>query len=108
MTRSTADGPLEPTNEPYAIAKIAGIKLCQAYRAVRCELHLGDADQPIRPNDNFDSDSSHVLPALIRKFHDAKVEGRREVTTWGRARLSANSSRRRPRRRVPVPDGSLR
>lgn len=77
-------GPLEPTNEPYAIAKIAGIKLCQAYRT-----QYGDdfiAAMPTNlygPNDNFDVTSSHVLPALIRKFHDAKREGRDVVEIWG-------------------------
>ncbi|WP_297298531.1 GDP-L-fucose synthase [uncultured Methylovirgula sp.] len=77
-------GPLEPTNEWYAIAKIAGIKLCQAYRrqygrhyisVMPCNLY--------GPNDNFDLASSHVLPALIRKFHEAKIAGRSEVVVWG-------------------------
>ena len=77
-------GPLEPTNEWYAIAKIAGIKLCQAYRrqygrhyisVMPCNLY--------GPNDNFDLATSHVLPALIRKFHEAKVSGREEVVIWG-------------------------
>jgi GDP-L-fucose synthase len=77
-------GPLEPTNEWYAIAKIAGIKLCQAYRkqygrhyisVMPCNLY--------GPGDNFDPLTSHVLPALIRKFHEAKVEGRPEVVIWG-------------------------
>ena len=81
---SLLTGPLEPTNEWYAIAKIAGIKLCQAYRkqygrhyisVMPCNLY--------GPNDNFDLTTSHVLPALIRKFHEAKVEGRKEVVVWG-------------------------
>jgi GDP-L-fucose synthase len=77
-------GLLEPTNEPYAVAKIAGIKLCQAYRKqYGCDFISAMPTNLYGPNDNFDLTSSHVLPALIRKFHDAKVEGRREVPIWG-------------------------
>ena len=77
-------GHLEPTNEPYAIAKIAGIKLCQAYRKqYGCDFISAMPTNLYGPNDNFDLASSHVLPALIRKFHDAKAEGRDEVTVWG-------------------------
>jgi GDP-L-fucose synthase len=77
-------GLLEPTNEPYAIAKIAGIKLCQAYRTqYGCDFISAMPTNLYGPHDNFDLASSHVLPALIRKFHDAKVEGRREVPIWG-------------------------
>ena len=77
-------GPLEPTNEPYAVAKIAGIKLCQAYRRqYGCDFVSAMPTNLYGPNDNFDLTSSHVLPALIRKFHDAKSEGRREVVIWG-------------------------
>ena len=77
-------GYLEPTNEPYAIAKIAGIKLCQAYRKqYGCDFISAMPTNLYGPNDNFDLASSHVLPALIRKFHDAKAEGRREVPIWG-------------------------
>jgi GDP-L-fucose synthase len=77
-------GLLEPTNEPYAIAKIAGIKLCQAYRRqYGCDFVSAMPTNLYGPNDNFDLTSSHVLPALIRKFHDAKREGRREVVVWG-------------------------
>jgi GDP-L-fucose synthase len=77
-------GPLEPTNEPYAIAKIAGIKLCQAYRKqYGCDFISAMPTNLYGPNDNFDLASSHVLPALIRKFHDARGEGRREVVVWG-------------------------
>lgn len=77
-------GPLEKTNESYAIAKIAGIKLCQAYR----KQHGFNAISlmPINlygPNDNFNLTSSHVFPALIAKFHDAKVKGASEVVVWG-------------------------
>ena len=77
-------GPLEPTNEWYAIAKIAGIKLCQAYRAQHGRDFISAMPTNLYgPNDNFDLTSSHVLPALIRKFHDAKLEGRTEVEIWG-------------------------
>ncbi|MGE0000146.1 MAG: GDP-L-fucose synthase family protein [Ilumatobacteraceae bacterium] len=77
-------GPLEPTNEWYAIAKIAGIKLCQAYRQQYGRDFISAMPTNLYgPNDNFDLTSSHVLPALIRKFHDAKVDGRREVEIWG-------------------------
>jgi GDP-L-fucose synthase len=77
-------GYLEPTNEPYAVAKIAGIKLCQAYRRqYGCDFISAMPTNLYGPGDNFDLTSSHVLPALIRKFHDAKVEGRDEVVIWG-------------------------
>lgn len=77
-------GPLEPTNEWYAVAKIAGIKMCQAYR----RQYGFDAISLMPtnlygPGDNFDLENSHVLPALIRKFHDAKVSGKQEVVIWG-------------------------
>jgi GDP-L-fucose synthase len=75
---------LEPTNEPYAIAKIAGIKLCQAYRRqYDCNFIAAMPTNLYGPHDNFDLTSSHVLPALIRKFHDARLNGVREVTVWG-------------------------
>lgn len=77
-------GPLEPTNEWYAIAKIAGIKLCQAYRRQYGSDFISAMPTNLYgPNDNFDLSSSHVLPALIRKFHDAKVAGLNEVEIWG-------------------------
>jgi GDP-L-fucose synthase len=77
-------GPLEPTNEPYAVAKIAGIKLCQAYRRqYGCDFISAMPTNLYGPNDNFDLTSSHVLPALIRKLHDAKAAGRAEVVIWG-------------------------
>ena len=81
---SLLTGPLEPTNEWYAVAKIAGIKLCQAYRKqygrrfisiMPCNLY--------GPNDNFDLTSGHVLPALMRKFHEAKAKNHNEVVIWG-------------------------
>jgi GDP-L-fucose synthase len=76
--------PLEPTNEPYAVAKIAGIKLCESYRRqYGCDFISAMPTNLYGPHDNFDLTSSHVLPALMRKFHDAKVEGRREVIVWG-------------------------
>jgi GDP-L-fucose synthase len=77
-------GSLEPTNEPYAIAKIAGIMLCQSYRKqYGCDFISAMPTNLYGPNDNFDLSSSHVLPAMIRKFHDAKEDGRKEVTVWG-------------------------
>ena len=77
-------GLLEPTNEPYAIAKIAGIKLCEAYRRqYGCDFIAGMPTNLYGPNDNFDLESSHVLPALIRKFHDAKVAHSPTVEVWG-------------------------
>jgi GDP-L-fucose synthase len=80
-------GPLEPTNEAYAIAKIAGIKLCQAYRAQH-DLDFVSA-QPTNlygPGDNYDLATSHVLPALLRKFHEAKRTGASSVAIWGSGR----------------------
>ena len=77
-------GPLEGTNEPYAVAKIAGIKLCQAYRKqYGCDFISAMPTNLYGPNDNFSLTSSHVLPALIRRFHDAKVDGRKEMVVWG-------------------------
>jgi GDP-L-fucose synthase len=77
-------GPLEPTNEWYAIAKIAGIKLCQAYRKQHGRRYISVMPCNLYgPNDNFDLSTSHVLPALIRKFHAAKAEGKKEVVIWG-------------------------
>jgi GDP-L-fucose synthase len=77
-------GALEPTNEPYAIAKIAGIKLCQAYRTQYGDDFISAMPTNLYgPNDNFDLASSHVLPALIRKFHDAKEERKTDVVAWG-------------------------
>jgi GDP-L-fucose synthase len=77
-------GALEPTNESYAIAKIAGIKLCQAYRSQYGSNFISAMPTNLYgPNDNFDLTSSHVLPAMIRKFHDAKVAGVGEVVVWG-------------------------
>jgi GDP-L-fucose synthase len=77
-------GPLESTNEPYAVAKIAGIKLCQAYRTqYGCDFISAMPTNLYGPHDNFSLTSSHVLPALIRRFHDAKLERRGEVVVWG-------------------------
>ncbi len=77
-------GLLEPTNEPYAIAKISGIKLCQAYRKqYGCDFISAMPTNLYGPHDNFDLQSSHVLPALIRRFHEAQAGGRGEVTVWG-------------------------
>ena len=80
-------GPLEPTNEAYAVAKIAGIKLCQAYRTqYGCNFISAMPTNLYGINDNFDLTSSHVLPALIRKFHEAKERGDRAVPIWGNGR----------------------
>jgi len=77
-------GPLEPTNEWYAVAKIAGIKLCQAYRRqYGCDFISAMPTNMFGPNDNYDLQTSHVLPALIRKFHDAKTSSAATVTCWG-------------------------
>ena len=77
-------GPLEPTNEWYAIAKIAGIKMCQAYqKQYGFEAISAMPTNLYGPGDNFDLKTSHVLPALIRKFHEAKAAGEKSVTVWG-------------------------
>ncbi|PWV53540.1 GDP-L-fucose synthase [Chitinophaga sp. S165] len=77
-------GLLEPTNEPYAIAKIAGIKMCDAYRAqYGCNFISVMPTNLYGPNDNYDLNNSHVLPALLRKFHEAKVQGSAQVVVWG-------------------------
>ncbi|MEM7102986.1 MAG: GDP-L-fucose synthase [Bacteroidota bacterium] len=77
-------GPLEITNEPYAIAKIAGIKLCEAYRdQYGCNFISVMPTNLYGPNDNYDLKTSHVLPALLRKFHEAKVNGDPSVIMWG-------------------------
>ncbi len=77
-------GPLEPTNQWYAIAKIAGIKLCQALRQQHgCDFICAMPTNLYGPNDNYDPETSHVLPALIRKFHDAKSARAPSVTCWG-------------------------
>lgn len=76
--------PLEPTNEPYAIAKIAGIKMCAAYnRQYGTQFISVMPTNLYGPNDNFDPETSHVLPALIRKIHEAKLKNTDEVTLWG-------------------------
>jgi len=80
-------GPLEPTNEWYAIAKIAGIKLCQAFRRqYGCDFISAMPTNLYGPGDNFDLSSSHVLPAMIRKVHEAKTSGAAAVTIWGTGR----------------------
>jgi GDP-L-fucose synthase len=81
---SLLTGILEPTNEPYAIAKIAGIRLCQAYARQYGDHFISAMPTNLYgPGDNFDLNSSHVLPALIRKVHEAKAAGAPEVTIWG-------------------------
>ena len=81
---SLLTGFLEPTNEPYAIAKIAGIKMCEAYRSqYGCNFISVMPTNLYGPNDNYDLQSSHVLPALLRKFHEAKMNNQKEVVMWG-------------------------
>ena len=81
---SLLTGALEPTNEPYAIAKIAGIKLCETYRSqYGCNFISAMPTNLYGPNDNYNLENAHVLPALIRKFHEAKKKGAKEVNVWG-------------------------
>ncbi len=81
---SLLDGPLEPTNEAYAIAKIAGIKLCQAYsREYDANFISAMPTNLYGPDDNFDLETSHVLPALVRKAHEAKVRKDQKLIVWG-------------------------
>lgn len=78
------DGPLEPTNAPYAVAKIAGVEMCRAYnRQLGTDFRTVMPTNLYGPGDNFDLESSHVLPALIRRFHDAKIRGHDTVPLWG-------------------------
>jgi GDP-L-fucose synthase len=77
-------GPLEPTNEPYAMAKISGIRLCQAYRKqYGCDFISAMPTNLYGPGDNFDPTGSHVVPALLRKFHEAKLTAARSAIVWG-------------------------
>jgi GDP-L-fucose synthase len=77
-------GPLEKTNDAYAIAKIAGIKMCESFNKQYGTKFISVMPTNLYgPNDNFDLESSHVLPALLRKFHDAKIKGEKEVVMWG-------------------------
>lgn len=81
---SLLTGPLEPSNEAYALAKISGLRMCAFYRQqYGCDFISAMPTNLYGPNDNFDLKTSHVLPALIRKFHEAKSEGSQEVTLWG-------------------------
>jgi GDP-L-fucose synthase len=87
VEESLLTGPLEPTNEPYAIAKISGIRLCQSYRRqYGCDFISAMPTNLYGPGDNFDLTSSHVVPALMRKFHEAKIAGARSATVWGTGR----------------------
>jgi GDP-L-fucose synthase len=80
-------GPLEPTNEPYAIAKIAGLKMCQAYNAQYGTNFVSAMPTNLYgPGDNFARETSHVIPALMRRFHEAKLAGALEVVVWGSGR----------------------
>jgi GDP-L-fucose synthase len=81
---SILTGPLEPTNEAYAIAKIAGVKMCQAYRSqYGFDAIVAMPTNLYGPGDNFHPENSHVVPALIRRFHEARVAGAEEVVVWG-------------------------
>jgi GDP-L-fucose synthase len=81
-------GPLEKTNEPYAIAKIAGIKLCEALNRQYGTQYVSLMPTNLYgPNDNYNLDTSHVVPALLRKAHEAKVQGARSMTVWGTGRV---------------------
>jgi len=82
--KSLLTGPLEPTNQWYALAKIAGLKMCEAYnRQYGCTFIAAMPTNMYGPNDNYDLNTSHVLPALIRKFHEAKIAHAESVTLWG-------------------------
>ncbi|MDL2336326.1 MAG: GDP-L-fucose synthase [Pseudomonadota bacterium] len=77
-------GPLEPTNEPYAIAKIAGLKLCESYNRQHARQYIAVMPASLYgPNDNYEPGSSHVLPALLRRAHEARLRGDAELTVWG-------------------------
>jgi GDP-L-fucose synthase len=101
-------GPLEPTNQWYAVAKIAGIKLCQAYRRqYGCDFISGMPTNMYGPNDNYDLQSSHVLPALIRKFHEAKISAARKWFVGERRSSARVPVRRRPCPGLHFPDAAL-
>ena len=86
-------GSLEPTNEWYAIAKIAGIKLCEAYRKQHgCDFISAMPTNLYGPGDNFDLTTSHVIPALMRKCHEAKIADQNNVEVWGTGSVRRNSS----------------
>jgi GDP-L-fucose synthase len=87
LERYLLSGPLEPTNEPYAMAKISGIRLCQAYRRqYGADFISAMPTNLYGPGDNFDSTGSHVVPALMRKFHEAKLTGASSAVVWGSGR----------------------
>ena len=102
-------GPLEPTNEWYALAKIAGIKLCQAYRRqLGADFISAMPTNLYGPGDNFDLASSHVVPALMRKLHEARLAGAPRVPVWGTGTPAARvPPRRRPRRCLRLPAAPL-
>ena len=103
-------GPLEPTNEPYAIAKIAGIKLCQAYRRqYGCDFISAMPTNLYGPDDNFDLDELARAAGADPQVPRRQAGAARTATVWGTRHAAARvPARRRPRRRVPVPDGALR
>ena len=82
--KSLLTSTLEPTNEPYAIAKIAGIKMCESYnRQYNCDYRSVMPTNLYGPGDNYHPENSHVVPALIRRFHDAKINRKNEIIVWG-------------------------
>ena len=101
---------LEPTNEPYALAKICGIKLCQAYaKQYGANFISAMPTNLYGPGDNFDLETSHVVPALLHKFHLAKKRGAHSVVCWGTGkRLPRVPPCRRSRAGLPLPDGAVR
>ena len=103
-------GLLEPTNEPYAVAKIAGIKLCESYnRQYGTDFRSVMPTNLYGPGDNFDLESSHVIPALIRKFHEAKIQGQPAVEVWGNRHAAPGiPPRGRHGRRLPFRHGARR
>ena len=102
-------GHLEQTNEPYAIAKIAGIKLCEAYRdQYGCNFIAAMPTNLYGPNDNYDLANSHVLPALLRKFHEARVNNQPQVEVWGKWKAASGiPACRRSCRSLSLPDAAV-
>ena len=102
-------GPLEPTNEAYAVAKIAGIKLCESYRAQYGDDFVTALPTNVYgPNDNFDPEGGHLVPMLIRRFHEAKVAGDGAVTVWGTGAPRRELLHVDDLADVPAPDVPLR
>ena len=90
QTKNILTGPLEQTNEPYAIAKIAGLKLLIIQSSIWHPVHHINANQPYGPNDNYDLSTSHMLAALLRKAHEAKIAGVKALAVWDQVHQSVN------------------